>query len=175
VGVAQADPDGRLSRRVTHALSRYHWLNQFWNVKATPNGHWMFGWTIFANGLRNSVLLIKLPPFPGPDTLNRGDYVPYQIPVMPTIAGVDNAIVQFGYNPSYFCTSRQDACIEGSTGTPLTPFAYQSEAPSGMPCSNGCTISVPAISQRVMYFQVILRDASNNVLSTMVPQITVIQ
>jgi hypothetical protein len=177
VAVAQADPNGQLSRRVTHAFTHYHWLNQFWNVKVTPDGHWMFGWSVFTNGLRTSVFLIKLPPFPSPDAVNRGDYVPYPVPVSPTIYGVDNAVVRFGYNPSYFCTSRQEACVAGSTNnvTALTPFSYPSESPAGMPCSSGCTIEVPAISQRILYYQVVLRDASNNILGTTLPQVAAIR
>ncbi len=43
-----------------------------------------------------------------------------------------------------------------------------------MPCSGGCTISVPAISQRVLYYKVIYRSASNNVLSATTNQVLLV-
>jgi hypothetical protein len=129
----------------------------------------------FLQGLRTSLLFIKLPPFPGSDGINRGDYIPVTVTVpTPKVAGVNNAIIQFGYNLSYQCTSRNEPCmtqlpsVTQSTGN---AFAYQSESPAGTPCSAGCTISIPSISQRMLYYQIILRDASNNILATMSPEV----
>jgi hypothetical protein len=45
------------------------------------------------------------------------------------------------------------------------PFQFAGENPHGMPCSTGCTIAIPAISQRVLYYQVQYRDKSNHTLS----------
>jgi hypothetical protein len=171
VGVKSADPDGRNGRRVTAAFGRYHWLNEFWNVKALPDGRWMLVWSTFLQGLRNSVLLVKLPPFPSPDSVNHGDYIPVAVKLPPpSVPGSHNAIVQFGYDTNYFCTSRREICVQGNT----PEFTYQRENASGVPCSNGCTIQVPAISQRVLYYRVVLRDASNNVLKTYTPEVRAI-
>ena len=37
---------------------------------------------------------------------------------------------------------------------------------TGLACANGCTIALPAISQRVLYYQVLYRDAANQVVAT---------
>ena len=172
VGVNKPDPDGVNSRRVSTVFSRYHWINPFWNTKILPNGRWMLGWSLFFQGQRNSVLLVKLPPFPGADGINRGDFWPYKVTVpTPQIAGVTNAVVQFGYDKNYFCTSRREACVQANA----TDFAYQSENPAGVPCTNGCTVSVQALPQRILYYQVLLRDASNSVVGRMDPAAVVIQ
>ena len=174
VAVDKPDPDGLYSRRVTSAFSRYKWLNQFWNTKILPNGKFMLVWSTFFQGQRNSVLLVKLPPFPEPDGINRGDFIPYQMTVpTPQIPGVavSNAVVQFGYDKNYYCTSRGEACVQGAA----EDFAYQSENPAGVACPTGCTITVQAISQRVMYFQVLLRDSSNNVVGRMSPDAVAIK
>ncbi|HEY3738505.1 MAG TPA: hypothetical protein VGL53_01615, partial [Bryobacteraceae bacterium] len=130
VGVRQADPDGRFGRRVTKAFSHYHWISPFWNAKMLPDGHWLIAWSMFLNGLRTSALLVKLPPFPAPDGLNRSDYVPVAVTIQPSVPGVDNAIVQFGYGTNYFCTSRQEVCLQGSA----SQLSYASENPAGVHC-----------------------------------------
>ena len=161
IAVDKPDPDGINGRRVTNAYSRYKWMNQFWNLKILPNGRWMVAYSTYFQGQRNSILLVKLPPFPRHDGIFRNDYVPYKVTVpKPQIAGVTNAVVQFGYNKGYSCTSRNEACVQGAA----VDFAYQSENPAGVACTNGCVINVQALSQRVLYFQVLLRDAANNVV-----------
>ena len=175
IAVDKPDPDGNFSRRVTAAFSRYSWIFPFWNAKAMPNGRWMLVWSTYFQGLRNSVLLVKLPPFPAEtDGLVRNDFMPYLVKIAtPQVPGasVTNAVVQFGYDKRFFCTSRQETCIQGSAAD----FAYRRENPAGVPCANGCTIPVPAISQRVLYFQVLLRDAGNNVVAKMEPEAVAIQ
>jgi hypothetical protein len=91
--------------------------------------------------------------------------------------GIDNAVIQFGYSENgppdkYYCTSRQEACLASTADVPAVPFLFPSEGSDGtasgvpgLPCSNGCTIAIPAISQRVLYYQVLYRDTSNNVVA----------
>ena len=174
VGVDRPDPDGVNGRRVTEGLGRYKWLYTFWNAKILPNGKWMLVWSTFAQGQRTSVFIVKLPPFPQQDGINRGDYIPQKVIVpAPKVPGatVTNAVVQFGYDTNYYCTSRREACVQGG----IPEFAYQGENPPGVACTNGCTISVPAISQRVLYYQVLLRNASNQVVGQMAPEAVAIR
>jgi hypothetical protein len=37
---------------------------------------------------------------------------------------------------------------------------------SGVACVGGCSVAIPAISQRILYYQVKYRDASNNTVAT---------
>jgi hypothetical protein len=37
---------------------------------------------------------------------------------------------------------------------------------SGVPCADGCSVAIPAISQRLLYYQVKYRDASNGTVAT---------
>jgi hypothetical protein len=163
VGFATADPLGNYSRVLTHALSRYFWIDQFWNAKTTPDGKWLLFRTPWADGVRGQAFVAKIPPYPPADTVNRTDFQLIPIGVAPpTTLAVDNAVVEFGYNSNFFCTSRKDPCVRGNQGG--TVYAFASENPAGMPCTTGCTISIPAISQRVLYYSVIYRDAQNNIL-----------
>lgn len=169
VYAAKSDPAGQFGRRISAAFSRYHWVDQFWNVKTTPDGKWAFLRSSWMQGLRTSVLLAKLPPFPGADSINRGDYVPVTISVKDS---ANNAVVRFGYNPNFYCTSRQEVCVQGSAA-PTAGVSYASDNPVGVPCTNGCQLTIPAIAQRALYYQVVLRDASNNVVGTLSPEVRI--
>jgi hypothetical protein len=88
-------------------------------------------------------------------------------------AGTNNAIVEFGYQeygaPQLInCTTRNDACIAtgSSVITGNQPFYFASENPAGAACTTGCTITIPAISQRILYYQVKFRAANNTVLAS---------
>jgi hypothetical protein len=101
--------------------------------------------------------------------------VPVPIALKPPSAiGVSNALIEFGYQEngtisSFYCTSRQDPCYANAATVPLpptAPFLFGSETPSGLSCSSGCTIAIPGISQRVMFYRVVYRTSGNAVIST---------
>ena len=91
--------------------------------------------------------------------------------------GVDNAIMQFGYAENgganqFYCTSRREACVVVSSAVGNVPFRFASESPdgtagglSGVPCSSGCSVAIPALSQKVVYYQVQYRDSGNHVIA----------
>jgi len=116
------------------------------------------------------VFLVRLPPLPGPSTLARNDFLPTAVTVPPPPSGVasDNAVVQFGYAENgaaskLYCTSRQEACVKGAqTGN---SYNFLSDTVSGVPCAGGCTITLPMIPQRAMYYQVQYRSGSGIVAS----------
>jgi hypothetical protein len=112
--------------------------------------------------------MAKMPPYPTPDSINRGTFVPVILKLQPPEGiSVDNAVVEFGYTEySGNCTSRHDPCVANSAAIGAPPFRFASENPPGMPCSSACTIAIPAISQRVLYYQVKYRDKSNHTLAT---------
>ena len=169
-------------RKLTMGFSGPGRQYQFGNVTATPDGTWAFMQGYWLDGKRNEILGIKLPPFPTADTINHADYIPIQINAGPG-AGVA-ARVKFGYAEngppsSFFCTSRGEACV---TDTMVGPFAFaQSDSLTPAPCStdsrqrrfdrSGCTLTIPAISGRVVYYQLERLDAAGHVVAVDNPQI----
>jgi hypothetical protein len=129
----------------------------------------------YNDGISRNDYMAMMPPFPPLDSVARGVFV--AVPVIlhpPAGLSVNNAIVQFGYQEfGGNCTTRADACIANAATIGTVPFFYASEAPAGLPCSAGCTISVPAISQRMLYYKVEYRNASNAVLATQPTQVLV--
>ena len=121
----------------------------------------------------------KVPPFPPTDSVVRSTFQPIPVKLTPPAGlAVNNAVVQFGYtengSPGQFnCTSRQEKCLATAATVPAVPFQFASEGAggveagvSGVQCANGCSVAIPAISQRILYYQVKYRDASNNTVAT---------
>jgi hypothetical protein len=151
--VSKADETGRFFRRLTMGLSGPGRQYTFANAKATPDGKWAFIPGYWLEGYRMDVLAAKLPPWPGTDTVARNTFINVdrtlnQVPDAP------KARVRFGYAENgapeeFFCSTRREACVAAGS-----PYSFLSEAPTGQDCSAGCSVSIPAIPGRVLYYQV---------------------
>jgi hypothetical protein len=123
--------------------------------------------------------MVKAPPFPAQDAYDRSDFIPTNVTVsVPQGQGITNAVVAFGYlengtTSQLYCTSRRETCIANSATVPagLDPFFFPVEGTggteSGLPgvaCTNSCTVAVPAITGRTLYYRIHYRDASNKVV-----------
>jgi hypothetical protein len=97
--------------------------------------------------------------------VNRSDFVPVPVSLNPP-PGVDNAVIEFGYREfNGNCTTRNEACVANAPAINSVPFQFLGENPPGAPCAAGCTIVIPAVSQRLLYYRVKFRNAANGVLS----------
>ena len=179
VGFKQNDFTGALGRSLSKGLGRYRLPDDYWHGKALSDASWLMFRSMYTNGAWTDILLGKLPPYPPTDSVARWKFqaIPVKLTPPPGLS-VDNAVVQFGYAENgspggFFCTSRQEKCLATAAAIPTTPFAFPSDGAgglesgvAGLACANGCTIAVPAISQRMLYYQVKYRDASNKTLAT---------
>jgi hypothetical protein len=113
--------------------------------------------------------LIALPPFPLFDGILRQNFVPlaFAVPGGQGPWNAPNARIRFGYAEngpagSFFCTSRQEEC-----STEGAPFAFtRTDSRTLQNCAIGCTISVPAISGRVLYYKIDWLDNLGNVVAS---------
>jgi hypothetical protein len=159
--------DGSRTRWLGHTLARYRFYNGFWNVRATPDGLGMLSQVIGLNGNASATVMTVLPPIVY-DSINGADFVPVTFQLNPPAGySIDNAIVEFGYaengDPAIgpFCTSRQETCAKGSQSGNIFHYeTSESGSYSGQPCSSGCTVTVPAISGRSLYYRVKFRNGS---------------
>jgi hypothetical protein len=137
---------------------------------------------IESNAIQGAAMLAfagKLPPYPEVDSVNRFRFMPLVLNLSPPYnLGIDNAVVQFGYLESgapdqFFCTTRREACMAVSgTATDSNLFSFGTDgsdgtaaAVTGVSCSSGCSVAIPALLQRVVYYRVLYRDSSNNVVA----------
>ena len=156
---------GRHLRRLM-MTPKYH----TWTITATSralpegaadgSGRWA---TTEYNSPDGTMMLNYLvPPEGATDSIRRDQFV--DIPVeLATALEVDNVIVEFGYDESFQCTSRQEVCVAAANND---PYFWAHESYSGVGCSSGCTVVVPAISSRVLYYRTVYRNAGGGVVAT---------
>jgi hypothetical protein len=160
-GVIQHDLMGAGFRRLGPDYSKWNQQDVFWNVGVTPNSALIVSWVRWLDGVANEDLITVFPPYPNQDGVARNTFIPVPVAVDPPPgSAVQSAIVEFGYaengDPgSFYCTSRQETCVAASASVnAVTPFYFeQSESYSGVPCATGCTITIPAFSQRAVYYR----------------------
>ena len=164
----QDDPVGLNYRRLTMAFTGPGRQYQFSSIKPTPDGKWALVRPGWIDGVRPHMMLVKIPSVAKSDGVNRADFIRYRVDV-PARDGATHVRIRFGYAEngppsSYFCTSRQEACL---TDAVVQPFAYQSsDTLSATSCLSDCTVRVPALSGRVLYYQKEWLDASGNRVHT---------
>ena len=166
-GFAQGSPNGEYSRVITQGFDSYH-TGIYSNARATPDG----GWAMFKSTVTGSLqaYMAKLPPFPAADEVVRDGFIPVRLTLAPPAGapGVNNAVVKFGYAENgapedFYCTTRQEACVKGNQ--PGSEYGFAGDGVGGMPCANGCTVMLPLIPQRTLYYRAEYRDASNKVVA----------
>jgi hypothetical protein len=67
--------------------------------------------------------------------------------------------------PLYCSSERLEDCSTGTPPVATDTYAWLSENPMWQDCTNGCTLNIPAISGRVLYY-VIDRNAAGRVTSS---------
>lgn len=171
----RTDYAGAYSRVLVSATSRLRMVTGFEGNQMLPDNSWILYRQEFLNYQRPDMWMALYPPYPPDDpgdSVARGTFVPMTVSLKPPAGlGVNNAIVEFGYQEygapqSTNCTTRNDTCIATASLVPSgnQPFYFASENPAGAPCAAGCTISIPAIPQRILYYRVKYR-ANNAVLA----------
>lgn len=126
------------------------------NNKTAPDGKTSLGRGFF---------YYVLPPLTQPDSVNRGIFQAVtQTRTAP--AGTSTAIVRFGYDPEFRCSvNRDNTCISQSAAIDKdNPYLFDHETVTGISCSSSCTITIPALSNRVLYSRWEFRDAGGNVI-----------
>lgn len=161
-GIAVNDPQGIYQRKITMAFSGPGRQFEFGTFIPDPTGAWGFVQGFWLDGVRNDILMAKLPPWPGPAATPHTGFATQTIPV-PANSSQPSVRVRFGYAEdgpaaSLFCTPRQESCVAGGS-----PYSFASENPAWQSCSGGCNISVPAIAGRVLYYAIDRKDASGNI------------
>jgi hypothetical protein len=167
------DMMGAGSRNLGSQFARWNQHDVFANLTASPSGTVGFSFTRWMEETRSVLLSSVLPPFPAPDSVTRNTFIPIPVSIDPPAGlSVQSALVEFGYAEngagSYYCTSRQEACVAtGAAMNVALPFSFeQTETFTPAPCATGCTIAIPALPQRALYYRWKYLDASGNLIGT---------
>jgi hypothetical protein len=147
--------DGERARTLVKPFAPWFGTNSFFNGHFMPDASGVIFNCDWCSGVRPDLYWAKLPPTPPTDSINRSNYV--NVPV--TLSGVagDQVRIRFGYAEngppaSLFCMTRQEACATDASGA--NPFVYLSETQHFTACGSGCTVNIPAVPGRVVYYVV---------------------
>ncbi len=130
---------------------------EFSTAVPDPTGKWAVFACNWCDGVRNELLMAKLPPMPTTTPAQLGnDFEPLVI-TLPADPSRNLARVRFGYGENghpanLYCTTRQESC--STTTDTSMPFAYESDRPIWQNCAAGCTIKVPTLPGRIVYYAV---------------------
>ena len=158
---AHSDPAGTGQRRLGVPFTLPKQLNGTnLNTNPLPDG----SATLVTNWL------VNLPTFTWDRLgINRTTWIPVSVSSGGVPAGSANAYVRFGYTPNYWCSDRQEVCLANANSIQSGTSVYSYESSdnySGLACTTSCAIVIPALSQRIMWYQWVFRDASNNPVGT---------
>jgi hypothetical protein len=138
----------------------------YWTLRALACGLWAF--VEMRTYERSDVFVVRIPPTPAKDSIDRSTWVPVPVQLAPP-ASVDNVVLEFGYDPAFRCTTRDEACASVATSTAWSasnPYWFASESFAGAPRADSMTLFIPAISNRVVYYRWRYRDSGGAVLAT---------
>ncbi len=152
------DGYGGISRKLSLGFTGHNRQVQFTRIDSMPEGRWVRIPGYWLDGIRSDFLIAKTPSVEPVDSIPRNRFQRVEVKI-PPIAGAASAVVDFGYEE---CTTRQERC----TVPGQTPFSFASEPISPAPCASGCTVTIPALPQKVLYYRVRWLDAGGNVVST---------
>jgi hypothetical protein len=160
---AAGDPDSINWRRLGYALGGPGQTNNYWNVHGIVDGSWAFTEVDWKDGAREDIVAIQLPPWPAADTVNRSQFV--NVPIQLSGNTGDTVRIEFGYQElgapaNLYCTSRREPCFTSAGATPSDPFVWAGETQSYTACGSGCTIKVPALAGRMLYYRVHRKNAA---------------
>lgn len=164
----QPDPSGQFQRILVKTMTgRLKLTSGFANTRPLPDNSWLIFQGNYVGSERRELYMAKLPSFPASDGVNRSTFVPLSLQLSaPAGLGVTNAIVEFGYSEfGGNCTTRNEACIATAGTIGAVPFQFASENPDGASCATTCVVAIPGVSQRILYYKVKYRDASNHVVA----------
>lgn len=119
---------GRHLRRLGWGLVEHGFVNKV--PKILSDGSWVGPtWTHFQGLHRSGGLLMKHPPIPPEDGIDRTRFVPMPMSVGSVPPGTLVAQVEFGYNDfgtpaQLYCTARQESCL--ATASSVLPIQLQS-------------------------------------------------
>ena len=153
IGIVEATSIGKYNRSLTSGLMPLKTVTIGEDSHAMPDGNWLnfLGY----DGVAYTHWLARVPPWPGFDGINRNDFI--QIPIsISTLGGSDNAIIEFGYNPNFYCTSRNEICVSAQSNN---PYFFASEVYTGF--SLPATAHIPAIPNYVVYYRIKWRNGSS--------------
>jgi hypothetical protein len=170
--IDRGDFSGLTTRKFGYVHGHPGTAYEYSNCRPTADAQFMFCPGYWLDGVRNEWLAYRIPPAFPADSVNRTSFVPVTL----TYQGVPFASsirARFGYLENggdlLQCTAYgQDCSTEIPSGSASDPYSFTNETVTRQGCANGatCTVTIPSLPNRVLYYVLDRLDSSGNVLAT---------
>ncbi len=165
---------GQSGQWIGTGLMQYRKYSAYQNTRMLPDGSAILAQAAEVDGGRTSIIMTQLTSW-SPDSVNGA--MPGSVTFkLPAVSGADNAVIEFGYaengtTTGLYCTGRAEACVKGNQAG--TDYGFAGESITGVSCAAGCSITVPGISRRVLYYEVIWRNSTTPIQTSAI-QVTAV-
>lgn len=164
---------GYIQRLSMHGLNLfYNSVSLFTTGKPLANGKWALAadWVETPGG-RALLTLVKIPPAIK-DSRSWATFHPLNVPSGTVPTGTSTVLAEFGYaehgNATDFrCTSRAESCVAVTSSIDASnPFFWASESYSRLSCGSGCTVALPVLAGRTVYYRLKAYNAGGSLIYT---------
>ncbi len=145
---------------------------EYSNCRPTADAQFMFCPGYWLDGVRSEWLAYRIPPAFPADSVNRTTFVPVSV-TYEGVAFASNIRARFGYLENggdlLRCTAYAEDCsTEIPSGSPSDPYSFTNESVTRQACANGaaCTVTIPSLPNRVLYYVIDRLDASGNIVTS---------
>lgn len=148
---SQSYSNQEFMRHITMGFTGWGRQYQFNTFISDPDGKWGFYKCDWCDGIRSEVMIGKFSSYDPIRYANRSGFInfPIQLGSSSTYAEAQFGYIENGTTSSFYCMGRADAC-----NTSGTPYGFEGLPRVLQSCVGGCTIQIPAISGRMLYYRV---------------------
>jgi hypothetical protein len=178
--IDRTDFSGLTTRKFGYVHGHAGTTYAYSNCRPTADAQFMFCPGYWLDGVRTEWLAYRIPPAFPADSVNRTTFVPVTV----TYQGVpfaSNIRARFGYlengGDQLRCTAyAQDCSTEIPSGASTDPYSFTNESVTRESCANGtiCTITIPSLPNRLLYYVVDRLDGSGAVVTTSAMQVVAV-
>jgi hypothetical protein len=170
--IDRGDFSGLTTRKFGYVHGHPGTAYEYSNCRPTADAQFMFCPGYWLDGVRVEWVAYKIPPAFPVDSVNRTSFVPVTL----TYHGVSfasNIRARFGYLENggdlLRCTAYgQDCSTEIPSATAGDPYSFTNETVTRQSCGSGatCTVTIPSLPNRVLYYVIDRLDGSGNVVAS---------
>jgi hypothetical protein len=170
--IDRTDFSGVTTRKFGYVHGHPGTTYEYSNCRPTADGQFMFCPGYWLDGVRTEWLAYRIPSaYPG-DSVNRTTFVPVPISYQ-GVPFASNVRARFGYLENggdlLRCTAyAQDCSTEIPSGAASDPFSFTNESVNRQSCVSGavCTITIPSLANRVLYYVIDRLNTSGSVVTS---------
>jgi hypothetical protein len=170
--IDRTDFSGMTTRKFGYVHGHPGTTYEYSNCRPTADAQFMFCPGYWLDGVRTEWLAYRIPSAFPADSVNRTTFVPVTVSYQ-GVPFASNIRARFGYLENggdlLRCTAYAEDCsTEIPSGASSDPYSFANESVTRQSCANGavCTVTIPSLPNRVLYYVIDRLGASGSVVAS---------